>query len=86
MTVEGAFLVDMESDVRRLYELIWKQFVACQMTPAKFSVTTLAVAAGDYSLKAKGRMVKFDGWTRVQPQHRKNEDDVILPEIHCDGS
>ncbi len=81
VTVEGALLVDMESDVRRLYELIWKQFVACQMTPAKFSVTTLTVAAGDYSLKAKGRMVKFDGWTRVQSQQRKNEDDIILPAI-----
>ena len=71
----------MESDARRLYELIWKQFVACQMMPAKFNVTTLSVVAGDFVLKTKGRTVIFDGWTKVQPQQKKNEDDIVLPEV-----
>jgi DNA topoisomerase I len=55
-----------------LYQLIWRQFVACQMTPAQYDSTTLTVKAGDYSeLRAKGRTLRFDGWTRVMPALRK---------------
>ncbi|MGB0894989.1 MAG: type I DNA topoisomerase [Parashewanella sp.] len=80
VTVEAAFLNDMERDAQRLYELIWRQFVACQMTPAKYDATKLTVQAGDYELKANGRTLKFDGWTRVQPAlKKKNEEDSDLP-------
>ncbi|MCC2604201.1 type I DNA topoisomerase [Planctobacterium marinum] len=78
----GAFLNDMEKDAQRLYELIWKQFVACQMTPAKYDATTITVKAGDFDLTAKGRVLKFDGWTRVQEQiKRKGEEDNNLPNV-----
>ncbi|GEA11274.1 type I DNA topoisomerase [Alteromonas sp. KUL49] len=80
--VTAASLKDMERDAQRLYELIWRQFVACQMTPAKYDATTIKVAAGDYGLTAKGRVLKFDGWTRVQPQVRKKgEEEVMLPDV-----
>ena len=39
-------LSGMERDAERLYELIWRQFVACQMLPAKYLSTTVTVAAG----------------------------------------
>lgn len=72
----------MERDAERLYELIWRQYVACQMTPAKYDVTTLKVSADKYELKATGRIVKFDGWTRVQTAvKRKAEEEVNLPAI-----
>lgn len=80
-SIESGLLVDMEVDAKRLYDLIWRQFIACQMTPAAFDITTLWVEAGAYQLKTKGRMVRFDGWTRVQPQQKKNEDDVVLPDL-----
>ena len=41
-------LKDMEADAQKLYQLIWRQFVACQMTPAQYDSTTLTVKAGDY--------------------------------------
>ncbi|MDS6631483.1 DNA topoisomerase [Klebsiella michiganensis] len=44
----------MESDAQKLYQLIWRQFVACQMTPAQYDSTTLTVKAGDFKLKARG--------------------------------
>lgn len=72
-------LTDMESDAQRLYQLIWRQFVACQMTPALYDSTTLTVKAGDYLLKARGRTLRFDGWTKVQPALRKNDEDKTLP-------
>ena len=74
-------LKDMEADAQKLYQLIWRQFVACQMVPAKYDSTTLTVMAGDYRLKAKGRTLRFDGWTRVMPALRKNDDDLTLPAI-----
>ncbi|QDF66757.1 type I DNA topoisomerase [Shewanella sp. SNU WT4] len=82
VAVEAAFLKDMERDAQRLYELIWRQFVACQMTPAKYDSTRLTVKAGEFELKASGRILKFDGWTHVQPAlKKKNEEEKLLPEI-----
>jgi len=82
VNVSAGQLTDMESDAKRLYELIWRQFVACQMTAAKFDATTIKVTADDYELTAKGRVLKFDGWTRVQSQWRgKAEEDVLLPDV-----
>ncbi|MCI0507281.1 MAG: type I DNA topoisomerase [Gammaproteobacteria bacterium] len=74
-------LQNVDADAVRLYELIWRQFVSCQMTPAKFDVTTLAITAEDYELRTKGRTVIFDGWTRVLKPQAKGSDDIILPEV-----
>ena len=60
-------LGEMEVDARRLYQMIWQQFVACQMTPAEFTATTITVAAGDYELTTKGRVTRFDGYLAVMP-------------------
>lgn len=56
------------TDHKKLYELIWRRMVACQMNPAKLSVTTVDVKAGDKGLfKATGQTLAFDGWTKVYP-------------------
>lgn len=78
--LEAAFLNDIEADAKKLYELIWRQFVACQMTAARYDVSTITVKAGDFDLKAKGRVMKFDGWTKVHPQLSKG-DDTHLPDL-----
>jgi DNA topoisomerase-1 len=75
-------LKNVDDDAIKLYNLIWGQFIACQMTDAVYDVTTLEVKAGDFKLAAKGRVVRFDGWTSVQPPRKsKNDDDAILPEV-----
>ncbi|MEL5372828.1 type I DNA topoisomerase [Serratia marcescens] len=74
-------LKDMEGDAQKLYQLIWRQFVACQMTPAQYDSTTLTVKAGDYQLRAKGRTLRFDGWTKVMPALRKGDEDRTLPYV-----
>ncbi|MGV2990087.1 type I DNA topoisomerase [Vibrio sp. E150_011] len=80
VTVKVDDLQGMEADAHKLYSLIWNQFVACQMTPAKYDSTTVSVKAEGFTLKAKGRILKFDGWTRVQRPMGKNED-AILPAV-----
>ncbi len=80
--VRSNLLSGMERDAERLYELIWRQFVSCQMTPAKYDASTITVKADDYELKARGRVMRFDGWTRVQPpMSRKGAEDTHLPDL-----
>ena len=56
-------------DEGKLYDLIWKRFVACQINPAVVEVTTVVTqAAGEkniYLLETRGATEKFDGWRRV---------------------
>ncbi|MCW8855961.1 MAG: type I DNA topoisomerase [Kangiella sp.] len=81
VTKKVGHLSGMEKDAERLYDLIWRQFVACQMLPAEFDVTSLKVQAGDYELKARGRVMRFDGWTQVLPMQKKNAEDEELPNV-----
>jgi DNA topoisomerase I len=71
----------MERDAERLYELIWRQFVACQMPNAEYTSTVVTVTAGDYLLNAKGRIIRFDGYTRVQPPGGRKGEDTVLPDV-----
>ncbi|MDG2638586.1 type I DNA topoisomerase [Vibrio sp. Y20_XG_PY13] len=80
VSVKEEDLQGVDADAHKLYSLIWNQFVACQMTPAEYDSTTISVKAAEYTLKAKGRILKFDGWTRVQRPMGKNED-TILPAV-----
>ncbi|NAW35609.1 type I DNA topoisomerase [Halomonas alimentaria] len=74
-------LAGMERDAERLYELIWRQFVACQMTPAEYLSTVLTVEADGYELRAKGRVLKFDGYTRVMKPMGRKDEDQSLPDL-----
>jgi len=79
---EAEALSDMEKDARRLYDLIRRQFIACQMPKAEYLSTTVTAEAGDYELKVRGRILKFDGWTRIlPPMSRKGAEDTELPAL-----
>ena len=55
----------------KLYDLIWRRFTACQMTPARWDVTNLSIIAdtsvGRCLYKASGRVLLFDGFTKIWP-------------------
>jgi DNA topoisomerase-1 len=68
----------------KLYELIWKRFVACQMTNCVFDETTIDVMAKaqdtkGYLLRVSGQVMKFDGWRRVIPLSK--EEAPELPDV-----
>ncbi len=71
----------LERDAERLYELIWRQFVACQMPDAQYLSSTLTVQADVFELKARGRILKFDGFTRILPPAQRDKEEVTLPDI-----
>ena len=60
----------LDRDHRALYHLIWSRFVASQMRPAIFDVTTADIAAGEYGLRASGSVLKFDGFLKVYTEDR----------------
>lgn len=77
----AALLNGVDRDAQRLYELIWRQFLACQMLPALYDATTLVVEAANYQLRAKGRTMRFAGWTKAQPVAKSKVDEVQLPDL-----
>lgn len=72
-------IAGIDSDEARLYDLIWRQFVACQMPPAEFDTTTITITAAGYDLTARGRVLRFDGYQKIQPPAK--QDDVELPTV-----
>jgi DNA topoisomerase-1 len=64
----------------KLYDLIWRRFVASQMTPARYQVTTADISAGDCTFVARGRRMVFDGHTAVSGGSDDSRDQ-LLPEL-----
>ena len=76
-----------DPDQRRLYDLIWKRTLACQMQSARIERTTVDVASddGEVELRATGQVMLFDGFLRVYEEGRDDsdgaEDERRLPQI-----
>jgi DNA topoisomerase I len=82
----------LDRDHQALYQLIWARFVASQMRPAIFDVTTADIEAGEFGLRASGSVLKFDGFLKVytedQPATREGNDEETnlsraLPPLHA---
>lgn len=63
----------LERDAWRLYDLIWKRFIASQMKPAVFDQTAFDIDAGIYRFRATGQVMKFPGFIAV---YFESEDDI----------
>ena len=64
----------------RLYQLIWKRFVASRMTPAKFETTSVKIAAGDYRFAVSATKLLFDGFRSVylESDEEREENNVLV--------
>ncbi len=63
----------LSNDQYRLYDLIWKRFIACQMNPTILDATTIDIKAGHYLFRATGSVIKFDGFRRI---YMEGQDDI----------
>lgn len=66
------------ADEERLYELIWKRFVATQMSASRYAETVIEVSAGDYLLRASGQIMTFDGWRKL---FKNDKEFIELPDV-----
>ena len=67
---------DLSREQYRLYELIWKRFVASQMTPEISETVTVFLKNGDYTFRAGGSRVLFKGFTEVDKQSKTEKNKI----------
>jgi len=70
----------LKKDEHELYTLIWNRFIASQMSPAVVEETEFTVQAGRCQFKAKGEVVRFNGFYALYPNLGK--DTESLPKAH----
>lgn len=66
----------LNNDQYRLYDLIWKRFIACQMVPAEFEKTTVEVTGDRYLLGSEGEVMVFPGFTKVYKEVANGEEEA----------
>ena len=71
----------LKKDEYNLYCLIWNRFIASQMSSALVEETEFDIRASRYQFKAKGEVVKFDGYFVLYPSLKK--EDKILPKVEA---
>ncbi len=86
MTRDAKELKVTDEDQRKLYDLIWKRTIACQMAAARLERTTVEIGSDDtqVGLRATGQVVLFDGFMRVYEEGRDDvadDDEKRLPQI-----
>ncbi len=70
----------LKGDQAKLYDLIWKRFLACQMKPAEYLSTVIFIQDDSYVFKATGSILTFDGYTRVY-REANDQKDQLLPQL-----
>lgn len=77
----------LDSDAHKLYELIWKRTVACQMNPAVLDKVAIDATSADGKivLRANGQVIDFDGFLKLYQESKDDSDDDdenrILPNV-----
>lgn len=66
----------------KLYRIIWQRFMASQMAEARFDATSADISAANYTFRATGQVLKFDGFLKVYPMKFEESD---LPELKNGG-
>ena len=74
-------LMNQTEEEKRLYQLIWQQYIASQMPDAEYLSTSAKINIEEYTFSAKGREVVFDGYTKIS-QPIKSDDEDILPPLN----
>lgn len=70
-------------DQFRLYQLIWKRFVASRMQPARYETTSVRIAAGEYRFTASASRIAFEGFRMIYTEagEEKEEGGVLLKSL-----
>lgn len=79
---------ELNRDEFRLYDLIWKRTVACQMADAKKRRTTIVIEGGDARFQASGTSIEFEGFLRAyvegsdDPEAELADKETLLPAVN----
>lgn len=65
-----------------LYKLIWTRFLASQMAASRFDSVQAVIENGEYTLKASGSRLLFDGYQKIYSSNMDEDKDSLLPELY----
>ncbi len=66
----------LTQDQYRLYDLIWRRFVASRMAPAQYDQTQVEIEGADYVFRANGSVLAFDGFYKVWGRDENGENEL----------
>ena len=69
----------LPADAAKLYDLIWRRFVASQIKPAEYAQKQVTVVGGPYTFKVTGSTLLFDGYLKVYAVEEEKEEKVTIP-------
>ena len=72
-------LMNHTEEEKRLYQLIWQQYISSQMPDAEYLSTSAKINMGEYTFSAKGREIVFDGYTKISQPFKSDDDDILPP-------
>ena len=74
-------LISSSDEEKKLYELIWQQFIGSQLPDAEYLATNAKIQLEEYIFSATGREVVFDGFTRIVKSKSDDQEANILPPL-----
>ena len=85
--VPAAIKESLTRDQFRLYQLIWKRFVASQMKPAKYETTSVKIDGGEYRFTVSASKIIFDGFRIVytESDEEKQGSNILVKELNQDS-
>jgi len=72
----------VDSDIYKLYNLIWTRFIACQMKPAQYAQRQVVISGGKYLFKVTGSTLLFDGFLKAYQSEEEDDNDKELKLPH----
>jgi len=70
----------ISKDEHKLYDIIWRRFLACQMSPAVYETVTADLLCGDWTFKASGSRLIFEGFRKIYEEEKEEgEEEGFLP-------
>ncbi len=72
-------LMNHTEEEKRLYLLIWQQYIASQMPDAEYLSTSAKINIDEYTFSAKGREIVFDGYTKISQPSKSDDEDILPP-------
>ena len=86
MEIKPDMVKDIAPDCYKLYKLIYERFLASQMTKASYNSVALDIDVNNYTFRANGRTLIFDGYTRIYQDYQAKENaeedtSGLLPEL-----
>lgn len=77
-SISNSQFPNLGKEHEKLYDLIWKRTVACQMSEAVLREEIVDIKARNYLFQAKGQSIKFDGFLKIYPL---KIEEILLPPL-----